>query len=62
MAEEKEESKADEFINAIESLVINIMMWRLSEAKLINSKSSGQVYFDRIEESKADLKELMETE
>lgn len=62
MAEEKEESKADEFINAIESLVINIMMWRLSEAKLINSKSSGQVYFDRIEEAKADLKELMETE
>ena len=62
MAEEKEESKADEFINAIESLVLNIMMWRLSEAKLINSKSSGQVYFDRIEESKADLKELMETE
>lgn len=62
MAEEKEESKADEFINAIESLVINIMMWRLSEAKLINSKSSGQVYFDRIAEAKADLKELMETE
>ena len=63
MADELEESKAEDFIDMLESLITNIVLYRLiANGVEVGTGISATEYRDRIDAAKEDLKELMEEE